>query len=195
MSHESVEVEWSMKLASAAIFGSFLKSAYLALFRMFGYRWVLDPTGDRVRRSLASFCEDRATKDQANNYFGEFRGSMLVAAKDDLQEMPDTLRMSSFLLHYGEGDWNSGLTFALTCLFPINKQLYAVSLPFCQSGGNEARAFGYYQAFLKDRSLPHITYDARFHEKSFELHREVEFSCVSELHLEPHRAQGSETNV
>jgi hypothetical protein len=162
---------------------------------MFGYRWVLDPTGDRVRRSLALFCEDKATKDQANNYFAEFRGSMLVAANDDLQEMPDTLRTSSFLLHYVEGDWNSGLPFALTCLFPINMQLYAVSLPFSQTGGDEAKTYGYYQAFLKDRSLPHTTYDARFHEKSFELHREVEFNCVTEPHLEPHSAQGSETKV
>ena len=195
IAHEAVEVEWSLTLPSAAILGGFLKSAYLALFRMFSYRWVLDPAAARVRRSLALFCEGKAKKDQAINYFAEFRGSILVASADDFQEMPDTLQDGSFLLHYVEGDWYSGLPFALTCLFPINMQLYAVCLPFCQSGGDEGITFSYYQAFLRDRTMPHLTYGAGFHEKSFELYREIELNYGTEPHLDPNRTQGSETNV
>lgn len=60
--YKDIAVEWVITVNDLALVGALIKSAYLTLFKLVGYRYALDPVGSIVRRSLASFFDDRATK-------------------------------------------------------------------------------------------------------------------------------------
>jgi len=53
--YKQAEIVWNLTLSNASILGSLLKAAHLAMFRMIGYSWVLNPAGDKVRRALVGF--------------------------------------------------------------------------------------------------------------------------------------------
>jgi hypothetical protein len=167
--HKDLEVEFTMTVTNSAIIGSLLKSSYLALFRMLGYRWVLDASGDRVRRALAAFYRDKAVKEQSINYFAEFDGSISVLFNETGKDMGDTLEDGSLFFHYVEGDQETGLLFAVTCLFPVNYLTLAVTLPCYRKKGYHLVAYQHYQALLKDRSVCQNVYFGRFNEERFNI--------------------------
>jgi len=166
--YKGLEVEWTMTVTNSAVVGSFIKSGYLALFRMLGYRWVLDAAGDKVRRALAAFYQDKADKKQSINYFAELEGSTAVL-NDVSIGVEDTLEGGSLLLHYAEGDQTTGLLFAVTCLFRANDRIVTVTLPCYKKEGYYFVAFDHYQAFLKDRSMPHNVYFGQYKNGRFEI--------------------------
>jgi hypothetical protein len=83
--HKGLQVEWLMMVTNSAVLGSVLKSAYLAFFRLLGYRWTLSAAGDKLRRALAAFYVNQADKKQSVDYFSEFNGAFNVL----LNEMPE----------------------------------------------------------------------------------------------------------
>jgi len=167
--YKDLEVEFTMTVTNSAIIGSLLKSGYLALFRMLGYRWVLDASGDRVRRALAAFYRDKADKKQSINYFSEFDGSISVLFNDTKNDMGDTLEDGSLFFHYVEGDQETGLLFAVTCLFHVNNRTLSVTLPCYQKKGYYLVAYQYYQTLLKDRSVCQNVYSVRFDNERFNI--------------------------
>jgi len=60
--YKDVEVEWTITINDLALVGALIKSAYLTLFRLVGYRYALDPVGAIVRKSLADFFDAGAGK-------------------------------------------------------------------------------------------------------------------------------------
>ena len=45
---------------------------------MLGYNAVFDPFGDTLRRSLKQFFEDRASSENGESYFGDFRNAARI---------------------------------------------------------------------------------------------------------------------
>jgi hypothetical protein len=80
--HKDLQVEWLMGFTDSAIFGSLLKSAHLALFRIMGYRHVLSQAGSYLRQALASFYIDKADKAQSSRYFSKFAGAVKPVLND-----------------------------------------------------------------------------------------------------------------
>ena len=91
--YDDMEVEWTVSVTDSAMVGSLIKSAYLALFMMFGYQYVRAPAGDRVRRTLAAFYNDNADRSESEKYFAEFSGSNLVVLDGTLQECQIPLKV------------------------------------------------------------------------------------------------------
>jgi hypothetical protein len=167
--YKDLEVEWAITVTDSAVVGSLIKSGYLALFRMLGYRWVLDAAGDKVRRTLAAFYRDQADKKQSLTYFAEFKGSYAIVLNNVLDDVKDTLESGSLLFHYADGDKTTGFLFAVTCLFHVNDQTMTVTLPCYQKEGYYFVAFHHYQTFLKNRSIPHNIYFGRYEDERFEI--------------------------
>jgi len=167
--HHDLEVEWTITVTNSAIVGSLLKSAYLAMFWLIGYRSVLDIAGDKVRRALAAFYVDRAGKGNSIDYFWEYVGSVSLLVNDLPDDYPDTLEGGSLWFHYAEGDQDKGILFGITCLFRVNGRILTVTLPGHQKEGYWFVAYQYYQAFLKDRSMKHDVYHGRFHDETFQV--------------------------
>jgi hypothetical protein len=167
--YKGLEVEWTMTVTNSAVVGSFVKSSYLALFRMLGYRWVHSADGDKVRRALAAFYHNKASKEQSLDYFSEFSGSIAVVLSDAFDDVEDTLEGGSLLFHYAEGDRITGLLFAVTCLFRVNDRVVTVTLPCSQREGYYFVAIRHYQAFLNNRSMPHSVYFGRYYNEHFEI--------------------------
>jgi hypothetical protein len=158
--YTALDVEWTVTVRQSSIVASFVKAAYLALVRMFGYRWVVDDAGSYVRRALLGFYEDGHGKEAAREHFGRFEGltSVVVAGSDGATS--NSLADNTFLLHYAAGDGPGGVLYALSCIFYINGRTWTVSLPACDPGYFFV-ALPYYEAFLKDRSLPSRVHQAR----------------------------------
>jgi hypothetical protein len=167
--YNDIEVEWTVNVTDSAMVGSLIKSAYLALFMMFGYQYVRDVAGDKVRRTLAAFYNDKADKNESKKYFAEFCGSNLVVLDGTLQEMPDTLEGGTLMFHYAENSRITGLLFAVSCLFRVNDRMLVVTLPSYERHGFYSVAYGYYQSLLKDRSMRQEIYIGRFVDNRVEM--------------------------
>lgn len=166
--YKQMEIVWNLTLSNASILGSLLKAAYLAMFRMLGYSWVLHPAGDKVRRALAGFwCEKE--KKPALEHFREFYRANSMIFNHDGETMQDTLEGGTLLFHYANGDRITGEMFAITVIFSINNRLTTVSLPSYEKEGHYFPAFALYQQFLENRSMPHNVYRVRFDTGQFQI--------------------------
>lgn len=72
------------------------KSAYLALFRLVGYRYGLDAVGSTVQLALAEFFRQHASWANAKDHFGRFHGAVIVSLGGILDTIPDTLEGGMF---------------------------------------------------------------------------------------------------
>lgn len=160
--HSDVEVTWTVVVSNSAMTGALIKSAYSALFKLLGYRYVLDVAGDRVRQALAMFYQRRVTTEQAFEHFREFTGCTMVALSQDIQNRQDTLESGTLMLHYTDGKFNERILFAVTCLFRVNDKIVMVTLPCNYDGGNFLMAHEYYRALLRNRNMPQDVYWAQF---------------------------------
>ncbi len=137
-----------------------LKSAYLNMFRVFGYRWVLDSSGEKVRKTLAasfSAPDRKAALDQ----FAEFEGCCWTAGNSAGISEPDSLGDNRLLLHFTEGDAQGGLLFGVSSVFWVNKALIAVTLPTCNRRGHYFVSWKYYKEFIQDHELCHNIHFAK----------------------------------
>jgi len=163
---EDLQIKWTMSVIDSAVEGALIKSAYLALYRMLRYQWVLSADGDKVRRALADFYLGNGTAETARDYFADFSGAAAVL-ENDAPEDVDTLRTGSLLLHYAEGDRTTGILFGVTCFFKVNHRLMTVTLPCHQKSGYYFVAFDHYQRFLQSTSTTYTTHFARFADRRF----------------------------
>lgn len=154
-SYKQLPVSWSQFIPNGAITGSFVKAAYLAMFRLFGYRWVLHVSGDKVRRVLARFYSDRAGKESAAQYFQELEGCAMLAIGESVRALGDTLTDARFLIHYRDGGVSSGKAFAFTTMLCANGQTFLVTLPFCEREAEYFEDFDLYKKLIANWSLPH----------------------------------------
>jgi hypothetical protein len=167
--HKGLQVEWLMTFTNSALLGSLLKTAYLCLFRMLGYRWVFDAAGGTVRRALAAFYADRARKAGSLPYFGDFTGAFNVLLDSNVDRHCDTLNDNLLWLHYAEGDHATGILFAQTCLFIVNGRLITVTVPANPGDVYYLAALHHYRRWLRDRGFPQSVHSATFHGDRFEV--------------------------
>lgn len=165
---KDIDVEWVITVNDLALVGALVKSAYLTVFKLVGYRYALDPIGNLVRRSLAGFFNDRATKKSARDYFGRFQGAVITSLKGFLNESPDTLSGGTLLFHYDDGSRHDCL-FAISTLFRINQATLIVTLPAVMDVDYSIEALAKYERLLKDRSTRHDIHYVTFAQEKFEV--------------------------
>jgi hypothetical protein len=139
--------------------GTLLKAAYLAMFRLLGYRWIMTSTADKVRRHLVAFYQAGASKSEAVNHFSEFTGAFNVFLADVPKEHGDTLKDGLFWLHFAT-DPKFPILFAQTCLFRINEKIITVTLPTTEKDTYYFQAMQEYGKLLKDKSIPQSVHAA-----------------------------------
>jgi hypothetical protein len=167
--YSDIKIEWTLVVHDLAMVGAFIKSAYLTLFALVGYRYALDALGSMVRRPLAAFFNDRATKQNAIDYFEQFQGAVIVSLDGVLNTIPDTLGGGTMLFHYAEGGRESGILFGVSLLFRINGTTIIVTLPAYDRFGFSLIALKHYRALLKNRGMRHAIHLVRFNNDRFEL--------------------------
>jgi hypothetical protein len=166
--YKDVEVEWEITINDLALVGALIKSAYLTLFRLVGYRYALDPIGSIVRKSLGDFFNDRADKTSARQYFARFKGAVITSLKGLLNTTPDTLSGGTLLFHYDDGT-NHDTLFAVSCLFHINKGTLIVTLPAVMDVTYSIVALQLYERLLKDRGMRNDIHFVTFDDEKFEV--------------------------
>jgi len=166
--YKDIEVEWGITIHDLAVVGALLKSAFLTFFRLVGYRYALDPIVSIVRKSLADFFYDRATKANALRYFSRYKGSVITSLQGLLNTTPDTLSGGTLLFHYHDGTDHNTL-FAVSCLFRINERTLIVTLPAVTDVTYSIVALGLYERLLKDRSMRNDIHFATFGDEKFEV--------------------------
>jgi hypothetical protein len=161
--YRQLEVEWMFYIHKHCFTAAMLKSAYLTLFQIFGYHWVFDGAGDKVRRALVAgiTSPDRKT---ALDQFAGFAGCCWVAGNDMGKASPDTLSDGRMLFHYSEGDATVGILFGISTVFWINGALIAVTLPACNRIGHHFVSLKYYEEFIGSRQVCHNIHLARMDE-------------------------------
>ena len=110
------------------------------------------PAGDHLRQTLASFCNDKASKDQSVNYFGIFKGAVNVFLSDVPEDHCNTVSDGLLWFHFRTDGPEDQRLFALSCLFRVNKRMISVMIPYCTDPGHFEAANAYYQTVLKDRA-------------------------------------------
>ncbi len=166
--YKDIAVEWVITVNDLALIGALIKSAYLTVFKLVGYRYALDPVGNIVRRSLASFFNDRATKHSSRDYFARFDGAVITSLKGFLNESPDTLSGGSLLFHYDEGTRQDSL-FAVSTLLRINQATLIVTLPAVMNVNYSIEGLGKYERLLKDRTTRNDIHYVTFTQNKFEV--------------------------
>jgi hypothetical protein len=152
--HKQLQVEWMFYIHKYCFTAAMLKSAFLNLFRVFGYNWALDNSGDRVRRTLEA-CFMSADRKTALDQFADFEGCCWLAGNDQGDNAPDSLDDGRLLFHFTEGDAQSGLLFGISSVFWVNGALLAVTVPSCNRFGHYFVSWKYYQEFIKERQFCH----------------------------------------
>ena len=166
--HKGLQVEWLMVFTNSAVLGTLLKSAYLALFRLLGYRWVFSAAGDKVRRSLAEFYTSQAGKEGSVDYFSEYNGAFNVLLNGLPEGICDTLNDRSFWLHFADdSEWP--ILFAQTCLFKVNSRLITITLPATEQDVFYFTAYVHYETLLRDRSLLQKILYARYENATIQI--------------------------
>lgn len=159
---KSMEVEWTVTFQRSAITGTIIKSAFLALFRMLGYRWVLGLSGDYIRRALFGFVTHGKHKRDACHHFGDFDGCLNLLLDEQVKDLPDTLADNVVLLHSIPERHAGSLLFAVSCIFRLNGYLIVVTLPFHKETSEYLAAYATYRIWLRDRSFRYKTHAAKF---------------------------------
>jgi hypothetical protein len=151
---KGLEVEWLMSFTDSALLGSILKSAYLALWTILGYRYVFMPAGDCLRQQLANFFKDRATKAQSVNYFSKFKGAVNVLLNEVPEDHFNTVNDGLLWFHLRKEGPESRRMFAVSCLFRVNQRMISVIVPYCTHDEDFGAGYSYYEGTLKDRNTP-----------------------------------------
>jgi hypothetical protein len=160
--HKGLQVEWLMLFTDSALLGAMLKTAYLALFRLLGYGVVLSPSAGRLRQALASFYNDKAGKAESLSYFFKFAGATNVFLREGADPVRNTLDDNSLLFHYQPGGLDKDRLFAISCLFRVNGRTITVMVPQCLDDESFDAAYPYYEAVLKDKTVPQDIHHACF---------------------------------
>jgi hypothetical protein len=151
---KGLKVEWLMSFTDSALLGSILKSTYLALWNILGYRYVFMPAGACLRQPLANFFKDRATKAQSVSYFSKFKGAVNVFLNEVPEDHCDTVSDGLLWFHLRKDGPEERRMFAVSCLFRINQRMISVMVPYCTHPEDFGTAYSHYEVALKDRNTP-----------------------------------------
>jgi hypothetical protein len=136
-------VTWSIPYNLPHHTAALLKSAFLTLFNMMGYKYVFSPHGRFVQTSLANYFENDASREDAAKYFSPYLNSIHTLWNDDNAPAntiyPDTLKDSMVAFHFTPDDD----LFALSLIFVANGRRLTIAIPW--SAKSDQRDF--------DRSL------------------------------------------
>jgi len=103
-----------------------LKMAFLALFKLQGYRGVWTRYGDFVRTPLANFYLQNMPRTAAAKHFHAFRNCTKVLMDSNGIDLPLTLNDRSVLLHFTPGNF----LFAMSLSFKLQDTVASVAIPF-----------------------------------------------------------------
>ena len=154
-----VDVEGELVFSQSALAVSLIKSAHLALFKLMGYRWVLDPAGQYVGSALANLARNRMNRDGVKGLSDELPNCFNWLRDEASSE--DTLSSRMIVFHFdkyeeSENPFELGReTWGLSCLFRINVHLFLVTLPFSSSGQAVDVTLNRYRRFLTAEGVKH----------------------------------------
>lgn len=149
--------QWFNRYASPA---ALLKTAYLTMFKFFGYSWVDDSLGDKVRRALRDSLTEPDRK-AALRVFAPYERCAKEMYSDATNAVRGTLEDGTALCHFAEGDARSGVLFAITCLYWMNQRLIAVTLPSCNRQGFHFVAWNHYTTLACQEIWTHSVHVAQ----------------------------------
>lgn len=164
--YKQLEVTFTHWFNRYSFTAALLKTAYLTMFKIFGYQWVNDSLGDRVRRALRDSLEV-ADRKEAMRVFASFEGCAREMFTEAIAFSRGTLEDGSVLCHYAEGDARSGTLFAVTCLYWINHRLFAATVPWCNRPGFHFVAMQHYSEHVLRAGWSHSVHFARIREGIF----------------------------
>jgi len=170
LNHGPVELSHTEQFMPAHWVAAMLKSGYLTMFDLLGYRAVFDPFGDHVRRCLAQYYTDRASAKSAPTYFNLFRNAVKFmfrpgATANEVFQF-DTLKDRVLLFHYTP----SNTLFAATCVFKINGLNVTVTLPQSMTGADVVASVQYYNCLMEnDLELPQVIRLAKTNGESWDV--------------------------
>ncbi len=154
-----VEVEGELIFPVSSLAVSLIKSAHLALFRLMGYDWVLDPAGQYMGSALATIVRNGVSREAVKNLSDELPNCFNLLPKEAASE--DTLSSGMIVLHFdhyegSEHPLELGMeTWGLSCLFRINDHLFLVTLPFSSKRQTGDRVLTRYRRFLTEGGMGH----------------------------------------
>jgi hypothetical protein len=151
---KGLKVEWLMGFTNSALAGAILKSAYLALWSILGYRYTLMAAGNHLREPLAKFFNDRATKENAFEYFGKFNKAVMLIFNEVEDNHYNTIKDGWFWIHFRKDGPEDERVFAVSCLFSVNKRMIIVTVPYCPDSEKFQNALTHYEVLLEDRTTP-----------------------------------------
>ena len=134
-----------------------LKFAHLAMFDLIGYRSIATPLGDTLRRTLAMYFNDSASRKEAREYFSDFPNAMKLLGKGALPSdfrkdyKPfdfDTLEDRLVLLHFAGASQN--IMFAATMMFGINGTTTTATLPATATDHDVTPSWSLYRRLMAD---------------------------------------------
>src|SRR5436190_17206370 len=99
--YKQLQVEWMFYIHKYCFTAAMLKSAFLNMFRVFGYAWVLDTSGDKVRQTLAASVSAPNRK-AALDQFLDFEGCCWIAGNHSGEKVLDSLGDDRLLFHFTE---------------------------------------------------------------------------------------------
>lgn len=166
--YKQLEVEFTYLFQKHSFTAAMLKTAYLTLFKVFGYGWVFDSCGDKIRRSLVA-CLESSSRNSALAHFEPYEGCARVAFNAAMSRQCGTLEDGSALFHFAEGDLKSGFLFAVSCLYWVNDKLVTVTVPSYQRPGYHFVACQLYDDFIRQQSNGHNAYFGRIRDGRIEI--------------------------
>jgi hypothetical protein len=173
---DRAEITWEDRYLPAHWVASMLKVGHLTAFHIFGYRAILDPCGDVLRRVLVSYFYDNASGDDAPSYFRQFENSVKVIGLgttfDAATYAPadiDTLRDRKFLSHM-----NAKRLFALTLVYKLSDKTISVTLPQTMDKVDIAGPTRWYDMLMaEDPGLKQTVHVTHFDGKSWHVGPEI----------------------
>lgn len=154
-----VDVEGELVFSLSALAASLIKSAHLALFKLMGYRWVLDPAGQYVGSALANLVRNRVSREVVKSLSDELPSCFSWLRDEATSE--DTLSSRMIVIHFDYCDRSAnplqqGMeSWGLSCVFRMNEHLFLVTLPFSSNRTNVNVTLNRYRRFLTEEGMRH----------------------------------------
>jgi hypothetical protein len=159
-----VDVEGELVFFIPALAVSLIKAAHLAVFRLMGYEWALDPAGQFVGTRLATLVRRKADDEGARQLAKDLPKCFHLLPQPAISE--DTLASGMLLLHFDTYDGEvhplqHGMdSWGLSCLFNTNGYTWIVTLPFSLSRDGLADSLTRYSRYLSEPDVKHAAYGA-----------------------------------
>ena len=137
-------VGYKYRARNGAVLGSWMKIAYLTMFKLFGYRYVYSAAGESIRNSLGAFVTTNKKNTDSDQAFGHFSGACGSVRGPAVGELRETLTDRAIWVRMiGE------TIFGITLLFRINNTMHSVTVPWGEAPAK------HYERLMNDPMYPH----------------------------------------